>query len=439
MVKYFLFFLLLFLLFLSGCVRDKTYFISKDLNLSDVNANLQDLNNVSDAVPDSNAVIKWIDGLWQPAVDAGGGGGGPATTDTTLDDNVGAEASWLSKEHVFTADNNFEDVGAKDMNSLSLNTRSLVNVTNVGEACDIGATGGSSAINGYCEELNLTEGKILASGKGSFASGFVKTLNFADLILADANINCTGDGAFCFGNAEPIFTNAYSNEISGSGAGSFAGGSTNLGSVISSGEASFAFGTNVRALADYAIAIGQGNKSSGAYSSSIGRNNTSTSPSCLAFGELNNCTGGGGGAAFGAVNDSSGLYGSPCIGYQNDCSGNYGASGIGYDNNVSASNAVGIGGSNTVSGFGAVAIGSGNTVSVTDGVAVGTDLTVYVAGQTVMADANILGDNYVENLSITGDLNNSYGYDGSISVRKGDDSGACLINVADGIIIGTTC
>jgi len=61
---------LLLAILLSGCVEERSYFVSKDLNLFDVNANLEDLNNVV-GVPGVNNVIKFIDGEWRPAVDVG--------------------------------------------------------------------------------------------------------------------------------------------------------------------------------------------------------------------------------------------------------------------------------------------------------------------------------------------------------------------------------
>lgn len=115
MQKYLLVLLLLPLIILSGCVEERNYMVTKDLNLTDVNANIQDLNNVSDAVPDFNAVLKWVGGIWQPAVDGGGG------TDTTLDDNPAANTSWLGKEHTFTTLQNIEDVGTSHYPETLLN------------------------------------------------------------------------------------------------------------------------------------------------------------------------------------------------------------------------------------------------------------------------------------------------------------------------------
>lgn len=99
-MKKILFVILLLAIALSGCVEERNLFISKDLNLSDSNSNLEDLNNVV-GVPDANNVIKFVGGEWRPSIDAGGGGGGlPAGADTQVQYNdsgaFGADAGFTT-------------------------------------------------------------------------------------------------------------------------------------------------------------------------------------------------------------------------------------------------------------------------------------------------------------------------------------------------------
>jgi hypothetical protein len=63
-------------------------------------------------------------------------------------------------------------------------------------------------------------------------------------------------------------------------------------------------------------------------------------------------------------------------------------------------------------------------------------------GVRILGDVNITGDlNTTQGLGFDGNLstNEFVGYTGDISIRKGDDTGACLLKYVNGIMIETTC
>jgi len=212
---------------------------------------------------------------------------------------------------------------------------------------------------------------------------------------------------------------------------------------------------NCTASGDDASAIGDGTTASGADSFATGYKTTASGTGSLSGGYFNAV--GGEIAAEGAGSRVSGYISGPGTGILSSAgigSLAFGMIGLGIDSkgflqsagtgslaggyvNSSAnitswgtgSVALGYSDANlSTTGVGAIALGY-NVQSLEEAsVTLGKNLTNYNANSVLVNDLNV-----------TGDFNTSTGYTGDISVRKGDDSGACLIKVSNGIITGTTC